>query len=118
MARLWSDSNPLASGMQTPSGIMWMARDNHTTMHHLYHLVGWTLSQWTWDLRVPTLFSFNLSYCMLTLFNCSAVPACVPVLNPDSEADCMHPCALFTSPSPSPPCRLPPWLQMPPGLHP
>src|SRR5882724_11388023 len=66
---LWSDSNPSASGMETPAGITWMGRDDCATMRHLRHLVSRPLSQWTWDLRVPTLFSFNLflSYYMLIL---------------------------------------------------
>src|SRR5882724_9585747 len=85
---------------------MWASHDDWAIMCHPCHLVSWSLSWWTWDLRVPTLFSFNLFlyYCMLILSNCSAVPTCIPVLDPDSEANCMHPCALFASPSPSPPC--------------
>src|SRR5882724_7213574 len=66
----WSDSSPSASGIQIPSGIMWTAHDNHATMRHPHHLVGWSLSWRTWFLRVPTLFSFNLflSYCVLNAF--------------------------------------------------
>src|SRR5882724_8978832 len=60
---------PLASGMQTPSEIMWTSHDNHATTHHPHHLISRSLSQWTWDLSVPTLFIFNLflSHCMLIL---------------------------------------------------
>src|SRR5882724_5011821 len=89
-----------------PSEIMWSTCDNHATMHHL---ISRPSSQWTWDLRVPTLFLSNLfsSYGMLMLLNYSTVPVCIPILDPDLEADCMCPCALFVSPSPSPPCRQP-----------
>src|SRR5882724_8617239 len=55
---LWSDSSPSASGMQIPSGITWMAHENCTTTCHPCHLISRPLSQFTWDLRVPTLFSF------------------------------------------------------------
>ena len=34
------------------------------------------------------------------LLDCSTVPVCIPVLDPNSEANCMCPCALFASPSP------------------
>src|SRR5882724_7185235 len=98
---------PQPWGTWLPSEIMWSSHDNHTTM---CHLVGMPYSWWTWDLRVPTLFLSNLflSYGMLMLLNRSTVPACVPVLDPDLEADCMCPCSLFASPSPSPPCGQPP----------
>src|SRR5882724_1593191 len=74
---------------------------------HPHHLIGRPSVQRTWVLRVPTLFSSNLflSYCMLMLLNCSTVSAHIPGLDPNLEADCMHPCAFFASPSPSPPCR-------------
>jgi len=64
-----SECTPSALGMQIPSEIMWPSCDNHATMHHLGHLIGRPPSWWTWDLRVPTLFIFNLfpSYCMLIL---------------------------------------------------
>src|SRR5882724_9218604 len=60
---------PQPRGMQIPSEIMWPSCDNHATMHHLGHLIGRPPSWWTWDLRVPTLFIFNLfpSYCMQIL---------------------------------------------------
>src|SRR5882724_7427014 len=38
---------------------MWASCDDCTIMHHLCHLVGQSLSLWTWDLRVPTLFIFQ-----------------------------------------------------------
>src|SRR5882724_1073393 len=49
--------------------ITWSSCDDHTTTCHLHPLVGRSLSWWTWDLKVPTLFLFNLflSYCMLML---------------------------------------------------
>src|SRR5882724_3827007 len=87
--------------------ITWASCDDCVTMcHHISR----PLSQQPWDLRVPTLFPLNLflSYRMLMLLNCSAVPTRVPGLDPDLEAHCMHPCTLFTSLSPSPPCRQPP----------
>src|SRR5882724_13521227 len=37
---------------------MWTAHDSCASMHHWHHLVGRSLSWWTWDLRVPTLFIF------------------------------------------------------------
>src|SRR5882724_2814362 len=94
---------PQLWGTWPPSEIMWSSCDNHTTM---CHLISSPTSWQTWDLRVPTLFLSNLfsSYGMLMLLNCSAVPTCIPVLNLNSEADCMCPCALFASLSPSPPC--------------
>jgi len=45
----------------------------------------------------PLFFDLFLSYCALMLSDCSTVAARVPVLDPDSEAVCMHSCALFTS---------------------
>src|SRR5882724_13405315 len=98
---------PWPWGTWPPSEIMWSSCDDHTTTHHLIRRL---LSWWTWDLRVPTLFSFNLflSYSMLMLLNFSTVSACIPGLDSNLEANCMHPCTLFTSPSPSPPCGQPP----------
>src|SRR5882724_5288542 len=95
---------PWPCGIWPPSKIMWSSCDNHATT---CHLISRPSSWKTWDLRVPTLFLSNLfsSYGMLMLLNCSAVPAHVLVLDPNLEADCMHPYALFVSPSPSPPCR-------------
>src|SRR5882724_5384436 len=45
----------------------WASRDDHITR---CHRISRLLSQWPWDLRVPTLFSFNLflSYGVLMLF--------------------------------------------------
>src|SRR5882724_11292049 len=64
-----SEHTPSALGMQRPSKIMWPSPDDHTTMCHPCHLIGRPPSQCTWDLRVPTLFLFNLfsSYCVLIL---------------------------------------------------
>jgi len=64
-----SECTPSASGTQQPSEIRWPSHDDCATMHHWHHLIGWSLSQWTWDLRVPNLFIFNLfsSHCMLIL---------------------------------------------------
>src|SRR5882724_9273391 len=100
-----------------PSKITWSSHDDCATMHHL---ISRPSGQQTWDLRVPTLFLSNLfsSYGMLMLLNYSAVPVCITVLNPNLEANCMHPCALFESLSPSPPCGQAPLLQMPPRLCP
>src|SRR5882724_10376080 len=76
--------------MALGSEIMWSSHDNCATM---CHLIGRPSSWQTWDPRVPTLFLSNLfsSNGILMLLNCSAVSACVPVLNPNSEADCMCP---------------------------
>src|SRR5882724_682217 len=65
----WSERTPTALGTWIPPEIMWPAHDNHTTMCHSCHLVSRPPSQRTWDLRVPTLFPFNLflSYCVLML---------------------------------------------------
>src|SRR5882724_3417146 len=38
---------------------MWSSCDNYGTMCHPHHLISQSLSQWTWDLRVPTLFIFQ-----------------------------------------------------------
>ena len=97
---------PQPWGTWSPSEITWSSCDDHTTM---CHLIGRPSSQQTWDLRVPTLFSSNLflSYCVLMLLICSTVSAGIPGLDPNLEANCMHPCILFTSLSP-PPCGQPP----------
>src|SRR5882724_10266917 len=34
-------------------------------MHHWHHLIGQSLSQWTWDLSVPTLFIFPSIFIIL-----------------------------------------------------
>src|SRR5882724_6727110 len=54
------EHTPTASGMWSPSKVMWPSHDNHATMCHPHHFIGRPLSWWTWDLRVPTLFLFNL----------------------------------------------------------
>ena len=98
-----SECTPLALGMQIPSEITWTSHDNHATTCHPGHLVGRPPSQWMWDLRVPTLFLSNLSYCMLILHwllysgytcTCSHSPL---------TGQLYAPCALFASLSPSPP---------------
>src|SRR5882724_10881291 len=48
-----SGCTPLASGMQTPSGITWTSHDNHATTCHLCNLISRSLSWQAWDLRVP-----------------------------------------------------------------
>ena len=65
----WSECTPTALGTWIPPEITWPACDNHTTMRHSCHLISRPPSRRTWDLRVPTLFPFNLflSYCMLML---------------------------------------------------
>jgi len=51
--------NPHQNALPWPWGCNGLPRshgsshDNHTTMHHL---ISQSLSQWTWDLKVPTLF--------------------------------------------------------------
>jgi len=95
---------PWPWGTWPSSKIMWSSCYNHaTTCHPVSRPSSWQ----TWDLRVTTLFLFNLflSYCMLILSDCSAVPTHIPVLNPDLEANCMCPCVWFASLSPLPPCR-------------
>src|SRR5882724_10810158 len=59
----------IPSGMQQLSTITWSSCDNCATTRHPCRLVGRPTSQQSWDLRVPTLFLFNLfpSYCMLML---------------------------------------------------
>src|SRR5882724_6628434 len=99
---------------------MWPSCDDHATMCHPHHLISRPPTWCTWVLRFPTLFIFNLflSYCvliLLCLFHSGPMHAC---LIPDSEADCMHPCTLFASLSPSPPCGQLPYLQILSGLHP
>src|SRR5882724_11635582 len=110
----------MALGMYRHSEVTWPSHDDHATMCHPCHLISRPVSQWTWDLRVPTLFIFTLflSNCMLILLCLLHSGLHVPVLIPDLEADCMHPCTLFTTLSPSPPCGQPPYLQIPFGLHP
>src|SRR5882724_4698721 len=105
---------PLPSGVWMPSKVMWPSHDDCTTTCHPGHLVGRPPSWQTWDLRVPTLFLSNLfpSYCMLMLLYCSTVVVHISALIPNSETNCMCPCALFASPSPSPPCRQPPYIQI------
>src|SRR5882724_12219119 len=49
---------PWPWGTWLPSEVMWSSCDDCTTT---CHLISRLLSQQTWDLRVPTLFSFNLS---------------------------------------------------------
>jgi len=65
----WSECNPTALGMWTPSEVMCPSHDDCATMHHPGHLISRPPSWWTWDLRVPTLFLSNLfsSYCVLML---------------------------------------------------
>src|SRR5882724_2042972 len=48
---------------------MWTAHEDCASTRHWHHLVSWSLSWWSWDLRVPTLFFSHLflSYCMLIL---------------------------------------------------
>jgi len=88
--------------MQWLSKITWSSRDNHATTRHprcssAGQLAG---SLGTWGSN-PLSFNLFLSYCMLILHNCSAVLICIPVLIPDSETNCMHPCTQFASPVPS-----------------
>src|SRR5882724_10522332 len=101
------ECTPSASGMQRPSKIMWPSHDHHATTHHLHHLSSRPPSQQMWDLRVPTLFLFNL-FSSYYFSDCSTVVKHIPVLIPDLESNCMHPCALFTSPSLPPPYGQPP----------
>src|SRR5882724_7842276 len=70
-ARTLVGMHPLGSGTQTLPEIMWPSCDNHATMCHPGHLVGRPPSQWTWDLRVPTLFLLHLFpyYCVLILLS-------------------------------------------------
>src|SRR5882724_11914190 len=74
-----SEDTPTTSGMWKLSEVTWASCDNHATTCHPCHLVGRPISQWTWDLRVPTLFIFNLfqSHCMLILlFLLCSGPTC------------------------------------------
>src|SRR5882724_4166605 len=69
----YSHENPSQNAPQRPQAtwplikIMWASCDDRITMRHR---VSRSLSQWPWDLRVPTLFFFNLflSYGVLMLF--------------------------------------------------
>src|SRR5882724_4224874 len=94
---------PRPWGTWPPSKITWSSCDDCATMRHL---IGRPSSQQTWDLRVPTLFLSNLflSNGILMLLNCSTVSTLIPGLDPDLEANCMCPCALFAFPSPPLPC--------------
>ena len=53
-AKHWSECSPTASGMWTPSEVMWPSCDGHATMCHPHHLIDRPVSWWTCDLRVPT----------------------------------------------------------------
>src|SRR5882724_11870793 len=44
---------------------MWTACDDHASTRHWCHLIDQSLSQWTWDLRVPTLFLFPSIFIIL-----------------------------------------------------
>jgi len=90
----WSECNPMALGMWMPSKVTWPSCDDCAITCHPGHIVGRPPSQWTWDLRVPTLFLFHLFsyYCMLTLLWL------------------LHSCISS--------CRQLPQLQIPSGLHP
>src|SRR5882724_2898194 len=44
---------------------MWTACDDCTSTCHWHHLISWSLSRWTWDLRVPTLFIFPSIFIIL-----------------------------------------------------
>src|SRR5882724_5445039 len=76
--------------MEQLSKITWSSHDDHATTCHLCHLVRRPSCWQTWDLRVPTLFSFNLflSYDMY-LFSIPTwrLIVCAPV-------PCSHPCLL------------------------
>src|SRR5882724_3924119 len=65
----WLEHTPTALGMWIPPEITWPARDDHATTHHSCHLIGRPPNQQAWDLKVSTLFPFNLflSYCVLML---------------------------------------------------
>jgi len=102
---------PLASGMQTPSEITWTSYDNHATTCHLCHLIGRPGTEGPNPLFLPNLF---LSYCVLMLSEFSAVVLHVPILIPNSEANCMHPLCPVHIPSLSPPCRQLPSYRYPP----
>src|SRR5882724_4078539 len=62
----WLECTPMASGMWTPSEVMWPSCDDHATMCHPGHLVSRPSSQKTWDLRVPTLSFQSISILLHT----------------------------------------------------
>ena len=117
---LWSSSHHIQSHSQNPGHAhLWPRGCGGLPRSHGHHM---TITQLhttssadplaggpgTWGSQ-PSLFSiyFYLIVCQCSS-DCSAVLICIPVLIPDLEADCMHHCALFTSPSLPPPCRQPP----------
>src|SRR5882724_9955313 len=82
---------------------MWTSHDDHTTSHHLHHLISRPLSQWTWDLRVPTLFIFQSISILLHANTSLIAPQCSYVYLfstlPRSPivcapVPCSHPCLL------------------------
>jgi len=95
-------------GMLWPSKIMWSSHDNHAIMHNPCTSSVGHLADLGPEGHNPLYFQSISILLMLILLWCSTVLICIHVLDPDSEADCMCPHALFTSPSPSPPCGQPP----------
>jgi len=78
----------------------------------------WSLSLWTWDLRVPTLFSFQSISILLHANALLIVPQCPHTyLFLIRLRGCMCPYALFASPSPHP-MQTAALAQMPHGLCP
>ena len=67
---------PSASGMPRPSKITWSSCDNHATTHNSCHIVSRPLSQWTWDLRGPTLFIFQSISILLHAYTALIAPQC------------------------------------------
>src|SRR5882724_10094779 len=72
-------------------------------MCHWHHLIGWSLSQWTWDLRVPTLFIFPSIFIILHANTSLAAPQgsymylfSIPTqrLIVCALVPCSHPCLL------------------------
>src|SRR5882724_5904330 len=80
--------SPFGIGLTSPRHgaapkIMWASHDNHATMHQPRCLIGRPPSRPSWDLRVPTLFLFNLFlyYYMLMLLS---------LLRSDRMGACSH----------------------------
>jgi len=99
-----SEHTPSASGMQQASNITWTSCDDCATMHYPCHLISRPLSQWTWDLRVPTLFIFQSISILLHADASLIAPQCLyvylfliltrrPIVC--SPVPCLHPSLLY-----------------------
>ena len=117
MARTQIRRHPYSLGMWKLSEVTWPSHDDHTTMCHPCCPIGRPLSQWTWDLRVPTLFIFQ-SISILLCANASLIapqwsyaylfsfPTWRPIVC--TPVPCSHPCSLHLHVDSHPSYRYPP----------